>query len=93
MSGKIKVALLGNPNCGKTTLFNNFTGASQNVGNYPGVTVEKRTGVAAFGGYDFEFIDLPGTYSLSAHSEDERVAVDVLVNDKPDIVVNVIECN
>lgn len=67
----IKIALAGNPNCGKTTVFNNLTGARQHVGNYPGVTVERKEGHKRFAGIDMLFLDLPGTYSLTARSLDE----------------------
>ena len=88
---KIIVALAGNPNCGKTSIFNNLTGMRQNVGNYPGVTVEKKTGVRKYKDYDIEFIDLPGAYSLSAYSEDELVARNFVVHEKPDVVINVVD--
>lgn len=73
-----RVAMLGNPNTGKTSLFNSLTGLRQRVGNYPGITVEKKTGVMQLGDGETELIDLPGTYSLAAASPDERVVVDVL---------------
>ena len=88
---KIKIALTGNPNSGKTTLFNNLTGTRQHVGNYPGVTVEKKEGIITYQEYQIRVIDLPGTYSLSAYSEDEVVARDVIINEKPDIIVNVVD--
>jgi ferrous iron transport protein B len=69
----ITAALVGSPNCGKTTIFNNLTGARQHVGNYPGVTVEQKTGHVIFKGYDISIIDLPGTYSLTAFSAEEAV--------------------
>ncbi|MFH1378354.1 MAG: ferrous iron transport protein B [Planctomycetota bacterium] len=78
------IALIGNPNVGKTTLFNELTGLSQHVGNYPGVTVEKKTGTMNVNGESFEIIDLPGTYSLSAHSPDEAIAVNVLLGQQAD---------
>lgn len=65
-AGSIRIALAGNPNCGKTTIFNNITGAKQHVGNYPGVTVEKKEGSRTFNGQEMLFVDLPGTYSLTA---------------------------
>ena len=71
--GQIRIALAGNPNCGKTTMFNNITGAKQHVGNYAGVTVEKKEGYKKFDGHELLFIDLPGTYSLTARSLDELV--------------------
>ena len=85
----IRVALAGNPNVGKTTLFNAITGKKQQVGNFPGVTVEKVSGAKKYKGFDFEFVDLPGTYSLTAYSLDEIVARDYIINDKPDVVVQV----
>ncbi|MDR1695539.1 MAG: ferrous iron transport protein B [Endomicrobium sp.] len=90
---KITVAIAGNPNSGKSTLFNAFTGANQHVGNYPGVTVEKKEGTRKYKGYEITFIDLPGTYSLSSYSEDERVARDFLIKEKPDMAVNVIDAS
>ncbi len=90
---KIKVALAGNPNSGKSTIFNCLTGARQHVGNYPGVTVEKKEGRTVYNGYEITFVDLPGTYSLSAHSEDEMVARDFILNEKPDMVVHVVDAS
>ena len=91
--GQIRIALAGNPNCGKTTMFNNITGAKQHVGNYPGVTVEKKEGHTKFEGQELMFIDLPGTYSLTARSLDELVARNVIVNDNPDVIVNVLDAS
>lgn len=91
--GQIRIALAGNPNCGKTTMFNNITGAKQHVGNYAGVTVEKKEGYKKFDGYDLLSIDLPGTYSLTARSLDELVARNVIVNDNPDVIVNVLDAS
>ena len=88
---KIKIALAGNPNSGKTSIFNALTHAHQKVGNYPGVTVEKRTGYANFGDYQIEFVDLPGTYSLTAYSTDEKVARDYIIDYKPDVIINVVD--
>ncbi|MDG2228204.1 MAG: ferrous iron transport protein B [Flavobacteriales bacterium] len=92
MSKKIKIALVGNPNCGKTTLFNKLTGLNQKVGNFPGVTVEKKTGLSTMAdGQKYEIIDLPGSYSLSSTSPDEKVVQDILLNTEnesfPDAVV------
>lgn len=92
-NGQIRIALAGNPNCGKTTMFNNITGAKQHVGNYPGVTVEKKEGYTKFDGHELLFIDLPGTYSLTARSLDELVARNVIVNDNPDVIVNVLDAS
>jgi len=87
---ELKVALAGNPNSGKTTMFNELTGSRQHVGNWPGVTVEKKTGSAFYQDYSLEVIDLPGTYSLGAYSEDEVVARDFLTTGDYDIVLNII---
>src|SRR5437868_504222 len=80
----LTVALIGNPNTGKSTLFSALAGVRQRVGNYPGVTVEKKLGAAEFHGQAFTIIDLPGTYSLSPRSPDEMVAVDVLLGRQSD---------
>ncbi len=82
-----RVALLGNPNSGKSSLFNALTGQNQKVGNWPGVTVEKKEGFFTFKERKFQVVDLPGTYSLSPYSIDERIARDYIVKDKPDVVV------
>lgn len=87
---ELKVALAGNPNSGKTTMFNELTGSRQHVGNWPGVTVEKKTGRAFYQDYSLEVIDLPGTYSLGAYSEDEVVARDFLTAGDYDVVLNII---
>jgi len=89
----ICVAVAGNPNSGKTTIFNNLTGARQKVGNYPGVTVERKEGTVQHGDLSLNLIDLPGTYSLTAYSEEELVARDYLLNEGPDVVVNVIDAS
>jgi ferrous iron transport protein B len=83
---RLRVAIAGNPNCGKTTLFNAFTGAHQHVANYPGVTVERRAGTCNIGGLATDIVDLPGTYSLSAYSPEERVA-ELELAGHPDVVV------
>jgi ferrous iron transport protein B len=93
VKGKLKVALAGNPNSGKSTIFNNLAGARQHVGNYPGVTVEKKEGTAVYKDYEITFVDLPGTYSLSANSEDEIVARDFLVKEKPDMVIHIVDAS
>jgi len=85
------IALTGNPNCGKTTLFNALTGSNQKIGNWPGVTVEKIEGIMNYGGDDFRIVDLPGIYSLSAFSEDERVSRDYLLSREADLVVNILD--
>jgi ferrous iron transport protein B len=88
---KITIALAGNPNSGKTTVFNNLTGARQHVGNYPGVTVEKKEGFREHKGQGLRIIDLPGTYSLTAHSLDEVVARNFIIEERPDVVVSVLD--
>jgi ferrous iron transport protein B len=85
------IALAGNPNSGKTTLFNALTGARQHVGNYPGITVERKEGILNLKGTKVKLIDLPGTYSLSAYSQEELVARNFLVNEKPDVVVDIVD--
>jgi len=90
-SRPVVVALAGNPNSGKTTVFNAITGTRQHVGNYPGVTVEKKTGRARRGETDLEVVDLPGTYSLTAHSLEEVVARNFILDAKPDVVIDIID--
>ncbi len=90
---KITAALVGNPNSGKTTIFNNLTGGRQHVGNYPGVTVEKKEGYKNLGDKEFAIIDLPGTYSLTAYSQEEVVTRNFIVNDKPDIVIDILDAS
>ncbi|WP_406657903.1 ferrous iron transport protein B [Methanolobus sp. ZRKC2] len=92
-NNKIRVALAGNPNVGKTTLFNAITGSRQHVGNWPGVTVEKKSGTRIYKGYEIEIIDLPGTYSLTAYSMDEIVARDFIIEEKPDIVIQIVDAS
>jgi ferrous iron transport protein B len=87
------VALAGNPNSGKTTLFNELTGSRQHVGNYPGVTVEKKEGTYVRDGFRLHIVDLPGTYSLTAYSLEEVVARDFLVNKKPEVVINIVDAS
>jgi len=90
---RLTVALVGNPNAGKTTIFNNLTGARQHVGNYPGVTVELKEGVCVHGGRRLKIVDLPGTYSLTAYSEDELVARDFVIDAHPDVIVHVVDAS
>ncbi|MBN2564597.1 MAG: ferrous iron transport protein B [Candidatus Eisenbacteria bacterium] len=87
----ITIALAGNPNSGKTSIFNSLTGARQQVGNWPGVTVEKKVGHLIYREYDVTVVDLPGTYSLTAYSVEERVVRSYIVDDRPDVVVHVVD--
>lgn len=93
MTEKLTIALAGNPNSGKTTIFNNLTGARQKVGNWPGVTVEKKEGKLTHKKYDLKIVDLPGTYSLTPFSIEEITARDFILNEKPDIVINIIDAS
>ena len=86
----IKIALAGNPNCGKTTLFNALTGSNQFVGNWPGVTVEKKEGRLK-NHKDVTIMDLPGIYSLSPYTLEEVVARNYLINEKPDVILNIVD--
>jgi ferrous iron transport protein B len=90
---KILLALAGQPNCGKSTVFNALTGASQHVANYPGVTVDKMTGWYRHQGDRVEVVDLPGTYSLTSYSPEERVARDFILHEKPSVVLNVMDAS
>ena len=87
----IKIALAGNPNCGKTTLFNALTGSNQYVGNWPGVTVEKKEGQAKLGELSFTVVDLPGIYSLSPYSMEELVARKFILNEEPDAIIDIVD--
>ena len=89
----IKIALAGNPNCGKTTMFNALTGANQYVGNWPGVTVEKKEGKlkSSKSGEEIIITDLPGVYSLSPYTLEEVVSRDYLVHEKPQAIINLVD--
>ncbi len=89
----ITIGVAGNPNCGKTTLFNALTGAKQRVGNWPGVTVERKTGEYTYNGQDIQVVDLPGVYSLSAFSVDEQVARDYILSGEPDVILNILDAS
>src|SRR5262245_48912061 len=94
----LTAALVGNPNTGKTTLFNALSGLRQRVGNYPGVTVERKLGRVHCGGQAFDLIDLPGTYSLAPRSPDEMVTVDVILGcqpgeARPDVIVSIVDAS
>ena len=89
----IRVALAGNPNVGKSVIFNALTGAKQKVGNWPGVTVEKKEGLCEHKGTEMLVVDLPGIYSLSATSIDEKIAREYILNERPDVVVNIVDAS
>lgn len=90
---RLSIALAGNPNSGKTTIFNNITGTRQKVGNWPGVTVEKKEGSINKSGYDLKIIDLPGTYSLTPFSIEEIVARNFILDERPDVVIDIIDAS
>ena len=89
----ITIAFVGNPNCGKTSIFNVLLGAHEHVGNYSGVTVDAKERVMEFEGYTFKLVDLSGTYLLSAYTPEERYVRKYLVEHNPDIVLNVIDAS
>jgi len=90
---RIRVALIGNPNVGKSSIFNNLTGGRAHVGNWPGKTVEKKEGKCVHKGVEMHIIDLPGTYSLTAHSIDELIARNFIIEEKPDVVVDIVDAS
>ena len=87
----LTIALAGNPNAGKTTIFNALTGLRQHTGNWPGKTVEKKEGEIEHGNLTINIVDLPGTYSLTAYSPEEIVARDFIIQEHPDVVINVVD--
>lgn len=89
----LSVALTGNPNTGKSTIFNELTGARQKIGNWPGVTVDKKVGLVEYNGRKISVVDLPGTYSINARSQEEKVVSDYFKENRPDIVVNIVDAS
>ena len=91
MSASLSVALTGNPNTGKSTIFNELTGARQKIGNWPGVTVDKKVGYVRHNDKDIMIVDLPGTYSINARSPEEKIVIDYLLTTHTDLVVDVVD--
>jgi ferrous iron transport protein B len=93
MARELTIALAGNPNAGKSTIFNALTGSRQHVGNWPGKTVEKKQGICKRGEREIQVVDLPGTYSLAAYSAEEVIARDFIIEEKPDAVIAVVDAS
>lgn len=89
----MKIALAGQPNCGKSTIFNMLSGLKQHIANYPGVTVSKKSGFFSYKNLDIELVDLPGTYSFSSYSLEERVAKDFILQENPDLILNIVDAS
>ncbi len=90
---QLRIALAGNPNAGKSTIFNALTGSHQHTGNWPGKTVEKKVGHFQYGGCDIEIVDLPGAYSLDAFSPEEVIARNFIIHEQPDVVITVLDAS
>ena len=93
MKSEMTVGFIGNPNCGKTTLFNAFTGANLKVANWPGVTVEKVEGAMKYHDHTFKLVDLPGTYSLTSYTMEEQVSRSYILSDEVDVIVDVVDAS
>lgn len=91
MASDMTIGFIGNPNCGKTTLFNAYTGANLKVANWPGVTVEKVEGQIEFQGQSIHLVDLPGTYSLTSYTMEETVSRSFILSDEVDVIINVVD--
>jgi ferrous iron transport protein B len=89
----IRIAIAGNPNVGKSTLFNKIAGSDQHVGNYPGVTVERKEGRVSFKDYELTVIDLPGIYSMNAFSPEEIVTRNYIAEERPDVIINIVDAS
>ena len=93
MAHELSIGFVGNPNCGKTTLFNAYTGANLKVANWPGVTVEKKEGVFQFHDHEYKLVDLPGTYSLTSYTMEEQVTRQYILSDDVDVIIDVADAS
>ena len=93
MKEELQVAFIGNPNCGKTTLFNAYTGAKLKVANWPGVTVEKKEGAFRYHNHQFKLVDLPGIYSLTSYTLEEKLSREYILDDSVDVIVDVADAS
>jgi len=93
MKEGITIGFVGNPNCGKTTLFNAYTGANLKVANWPGVTVEKKEGAMRFHNHNYRLVDLPGTYSLTSYTMEEQVSREYILSDEVDVIIDVADAS
>lgn len=93
MDNNINAAFVGNPNCGKTTLFNTYTGAKLKVANWPGVTVEKKEGFMRYHKHEYKLVDLPGTYSLTSYTMEEKLSRQYILEDEVDVIVDVADAS
>ena len=89
----IKIAVAGQPNCGKSTIFSMLSGIRQHIANYPGVTVDKKSGFFSYKDLDIEMVDLPGTYSFSSYSLEEKVAKRAVIEENPDLIINILDAS
>ena len=93
MAHELSIGFVGNPNCGKTTLFNAYTGANLKVANWPGVTVEKKEGLFQFHDHEYKLVDLPGTYSLTSYTMEEQVTRQYILSDDVDVIIDVADAS
>ena len=93
MKDTVRIGFIGNPNCGKTTLFNAYTGAKLKVANWPGVTVEKKEGSMQYHGHTFQLVDLPGIYSLTSYTMEEKVSREFILSDDVDVIVDIADAS
>ena len=93
MRDTVNIGFIGNPNCGKTTLFNAYTGAKLKVANWPGVTVEKKEGSMQYQGHTFKLVDLPGIYSLTSYTMEEKVSREFILSDDVDVIVDIADAS